>query len=89
MDFEKQEYNNIVVTGFNNFKDFFSRGLNLIAALHRTSINSIDQIFVFNLGFDDSIKEFLNSLEKVTVLEFPSYLTENYYPDFLTPTFFS
>jgi len=89
MDFEKKEYNNIVVTGFNNFKDFFSRGLNLIAALHRTSIDSIDQIFIFNLGFDDDIKAFLNSLEKVTVLEFPSYLTEKYYPEFLTPSFFS
>ena len=89
MDFEKYDYDNIVVTGFNNFKDFFSRGLNLIAGLHRTSINSIDQIFVFNLGFDDKLKAFLNSLEKVTVLEFPKYLSEKYYPEFLTPSFFS
>ncbi len=89
MDFARQDYNNIVITGFNNYKDFFARGLDLIAGIHRTSIESVDQIFVFNLGFDDEIKRFLNSIQKVTVLEFPDYLKTKYFPEFLKPNIFA
>jgi len=89
MDFDKRDFNNVVITGFNNYKDFFARGLTLISGLHRTSYETIDQIFVFNLGFDDDRRKFLNSLAKVTVLDFPSYLKENYYPEFLTPSLFA
>ncbi len=60
----------VVITSFNS--DYFNQGLNLIAGLHRTSYQSVDQIFVYDLGLTQFEKDYLRLFEKVFVLEYPT-----------------
>lgn len=80
--------NNIVVTAFDNNIDYFYRGMVLIAALHRTSFDSVDKIIVYNLGFDEEKKKMLNDFAKVEVMEFPSEIA-NIYDGYLSPKQFA
>ena len=72
----------IVVTSFDSA--YFQQGLNLIAALHRTSLKSFDELFVYSLDLSEMERHRLASLEKVRVLDYPSELSE-LFPEYLDP----
>ena len=73
----------LVVTAFDS--EYFNQGLNLIAGLHRTSLDSFDEIFVYSLGLDSAKRARLAALEKTTVLDFPADIAQRTFPEFLDP----
>jgi FkbM family methyltransferase len=78
--------NRIVVTSFNS--DYFNQGLNLIAGLHRTSYQSVDQIFIYDLGLTQFEKEYLRLFEKVFVLDYPKEV-KGFFDGYLAPKNYS
>ncbi len=73
----------LVVTAFD--AEYFNQGLNIIAALHRTSLDSFDELFVYSLGLSPSQRARLAALEKTTVLDFPADILQRTFPEFLDP----
>jgi len=65
---EEKPPNKIIVTACN--EPFMDSCLTLIASIHRTSIDEVDAIYVYNLGLSEKSSEKLNKLEKVTVKRF-------------------
>jgi glycosyltransferase involved in cell wall biosynthesis len=72
----------IVITSFDS--SYFRQGVNLIAALHRTSLTTIDSILVYALGLSDFQRERLGALEKVQVLDYPPECV-SFFPEYLDP----
>ena len=72
----------VVLTSFDSA--FFQQGLNLIAALHRTSLDSFDDLFVYSLDLNEVERQRLASLEKVKVVDYPAELSEHF-PEYLDP----
>lgn len=72
----------IVITSFDSH--YFHQGLNLIASLHRTSFETIDKIFVYSLNLDQREVHTLESLEKVTVLQYPDEAAD-IFPGYMDP----
>ena len=77
---------NIFVTSCNSV--FFKSCISLITSLHKTSLNTIDKIIVYNLGLKKIEKNFLNSLKKVAVIDYPA-LVDNFWDGYLNPTTFA
>src|SRR3546814_8318761 len=50
----------------------YHQGLNLIASLHRTSFDTVDEIIVYSLGLEAHEAGALEALEKVRVLQYPN-----------------
>lgn len=73
---------NLAITTFD--RNYFQQGINLIAGIHRTSLNSIDMILVFDLGMEEHQKQFLNKMKKVRIVSYPS-LVKNFYDEYLNP----
>jgi FkbM family methyltransferase len=73
----------IVVTSFDSH--YFQQGLNLIASLHRTSIDSIDRIVVYPLGLNENERGRLSDLEKVELVDYPDNIRQLTFPEFLDP----
>jgi len=59
----------LVVTSFDS--QYFQQGLNLIASLHRTSLDTLDEILVYSLGLSPVEVARLEMLEKVRVVGYP------------------
>lgn len=72
----------IVITSFD--QHYFKQGLNLIASLHRTSLDSVDEIVVYGLDLLPVQRERLAMLEKVRVVDYPAE-TRTFYPEYLQP----
>ena len=72
----------IVVTSFDSA--YYQQGLNLIAGLHRTSFESIDNIFVYSLGLTEYERRRLESLDKVDVIDYPEAATDHF-AEYLDP----
>lgn len=66
---------NILITACN--QEYFNACLTLIASVHRTSFNIIDEIYIYNLGLDEKSIQLLNKLKKVKVIFFED-LKEKY-----------
>ncbi len=77
---------NIFVTSFNS--SFFKSSITLISSLHETSINTIDKIIIYNLGLKRIEINFLNTLKKVEVIEYPD-MVNNLWNGYLDPTTFA
>lgn len=75
-------YNNIVITATNSA--YYDSLLTLIASAHRTSTDVIDQIYVYNLGLNDSEIAHLQKLHLVQVINFTQN-DINSHPKFLEP----
>ncbi|MCZ6662047.1 MAG: glycosyltransferase family 2 protein, partial [Actinobacteria bacterium] len=60
----------VVATTFD--ASYYEQGLNLIAGLHRTSMDSVDQIVVFDLGLESEQRDHLSGYDRVTVVDYPS-----------------
>lgn len=86
--FNVRKKKNIVFTASNNHRDYFYRLLVLIAAIHRTSYNTVDEIVVYNLGFGEAMKKLLEGYEKVRVEEFPDEIA-NIYAGYLQADMFA
>ncbi|MGM0695026.1 MAG: hypothetical protein ACQEUN_16740 [Pseudomonadota bacterium] len=72
----------IIATSFD--RNYFQQGLNLIASLHRTSYLCFDVIKVYDIDFTLNQKKYLNDLEKVQVVPYPSWC-EGIFEGFLSP----
>lgn len=72
----------VVATAFD--PHYFRQGLNLIASLHRTSLDIVDQILVYSVGLTLEQRTCLCSLERVQVLDFPA-ITHTFYEEYLHP----
>jgi len=72
-----------IITSFDSH--YFQQGLNLIASLHRTSIDSFDRILVYPLGLSQFERGRLADLEKVELVDYPEDLPAQTFPDFLEP----
>jgi len=77
---------NIFITSFNSL--FFKASISLISSLHKTSIDTIDKIIIYNLGLKKIEKDFLNTLKKVEVIEYPTTIN-NLWDGYLDPTTFA
>ena len=77
-----QTYKNILVTATNS--PYYESLLTMISGVHKDSLDIVDMIFVYNLGLDSSEINNLNKLKNVTVLDFPSNVTE-LHPKFMEP----
>ena len=75
-------YKNSIITATNSL--YYDSLLTLISSIHKTSINIIDQIFVYNLGLSDLEINNLKRIKKVTILEF-SDTDKNLHPKFMEP----
>lgn len=75
-------YDNIVVSTANS--PYFSSLLTLINGVHTFGLNCVDQIFVYDLGLDQSEITILNRLKNVTILNYHEDLKERH-PKFLEP----
>jgi FkbM family methyltransferase len=73
----------IVITSFDSA--YFQQGLNLIASLHRTSLESIDGILVYPLALSAGERQRLERLEKVQLVDYPRNIAEQTFVDFLLP----
>src|SRR3546814_11743138 len=60
----------IFITSFDSH--YYHQGLNLIASLHRTSFDTVDEIIVYSLGLEAHEAGALEALEKVRVLQYPN-----------------
>lgn len=58
-----------IITAFDS--KYFNQGLNLIASLHRSSLLSFDQIYVYSIGLSQAEEGLLASLQKVKVVHLP------------------
>ena len=67
--------NNIIITAAN--AAFYNSLLTLIASIHRESFDLVDQVFVFDLGLNDHQKKAVNSLSKVSIVNFPDNVNTN------------
>ncbi len=76
----------ILIASFNSL--FFKAAITLISSLHKTSINTIDKIIIYNLGLKKIEKNFLNSLKKVEIIEYPEFLN-NFWEGYINPTTFA
>lgn len=77
---------NIFITSCNNI--FFKSCVTLIASLHKTSLNTVNKIFIYDLGLNQIEKKFLDSLKKVEVVDYPPSLNE-FWDGYLSPTTFA
>jgi len=77
---------NIFITSFNSL--FFKASITLISSLHKTSIDTIDKIIIYSLGLKKIEKDFLNTLKKVEVIEYPTTIN-NLWDGYLDPTIFA
>jgi hypothetical protein len=77
---------NILITSFNSL--FFKASVTLISSLHKTSINTIEKIIIYNLGLRKIEIDFLNTLKKVEVIEYPAMIN-NFWDGYLDPTTFA
>jgi len=77
---------NIFITSFNSL--FFKASITLVSSLHKTSIDTIDKIIIYNLGLKKIEKDFLNTLKKVEVIEYPATIN-NFWDGYLDPTTFA
>lgn len=75
-------YDNILVTATNSL--YYNSVLTLINSLHETTLGTIDQIYVYNLGLNATEISHLNKIKKVTVVEFPEK-DKLLHPKFLEP----
>lgn len=75
-------YNNIIITATNS--PYYDSLLTLIASIHKTSLDIVDQIFVYNLGLTESEINKLIKIHKVTVINF-SDKDKASHPKFLEP----
>jgi GT2 family glycosyltransferase len=82
LDLDRPRPRRVVITSFDS--GYFRQGLNLIAALHRTSLSSFDKILVYPLGLSEFERARLSSLEKVTVRDYPKE-TERFFEEYLHP----
>ncbi len=76
----------IFVTSCNSV--FFKSCISLIASLHKTSLDTIDKIFIYDLGLKKIERNFLNSLKKVEVVDYPDSVN-NFWDGYLNPTSFA
>ena len=76
----------IFITSFNSL--FFKASISLISSLYKTSIDTIDKIIIYNLGLKKIEKDFLNTLKKVEVIEYPPIIN-NLWNGYLDPTTFA
>lgn len=76
----------ILVASFNSL--FFKAGITLISSIHKTSIDTIDKIIIYNLGLKKIEINFLNSLKKVEIVEYPEFLN-NFWNGYINPTSFA
>jgi hypothetical protein len=76
----------ILITSFNSL--FFKAFITLISSLHKTSINILEKIIIYNLGLSKIEKDFLNTLKKVEVVEYPTMIN-NFWNGYLAPTTFA
>lgn len=67
--------NRIIVTACNS--RYFHSVQTLIASIHRLSIDTIDHIYVFNLGLTTNEIKSINSWKKCSVENFPEYVNTN------------
>ncbi|NER01932.1 MAG: hypothetical protein F6K17_04405 [Okeania sp. SIO3C4] len=72
----------IVVTSFD--KNYFNQGVNLFAGLHRTSFNDLDMAIIFDVGLTSHQREFLDNLEKVKVVDYPTEV-KDFFDGYLHP----
>ncbi len=77
---------NLVVTAFNSA--YFKAGLTLIAAIHRTSRATVNNILVFDLGLTHAQRQFLSRCEAVEVVSFPEFVND-FFPGYLEPRQFA
>ena len=75
----------ILVTACND--RYFKACLTLIASIHRTSLNIVDEIRVYNLGLSEQNKTVLRSLKKVKLLYFEDL--KDSMPDIDIPYFYT
>ena len=52
-------------------RHYFEQGLSLIAGVHRTSLGSVSQIVIYDLGLTDQQRGSLEGLAKTTVVAYP------------------
>lgn len=71
-----QTYNNILITTANS-KYYYSL-LTLINGVHQFGLDCVDQILVFDLGLDTQEITTLNSLKKVTVMNYPQEYVDSH-----------
>lgn len=71
-----------MVTAFD--EHYFRQGLNLVASLHRTSLDVFDALLVYDVGLTPAQRLRLNELERVSVIDFPA-VTHSFYPAYLHP----
>ncbi|GAB4375952.1 MAG: hypothetical protein Kow00121_22310 [Elainellaceae cyanobacterium] len=76
----------VIITSFDS--NYFNQGLNLIAGIHRTSYESVDRIFVYNLGLSQFEQEYLHKIEKVVVLDYPE-VVQSFFDGYLHPKNYS
>ena len=74
--------NNIIITACNS--PYFESLLTLISTCHKHSMNTVDKIFVYNLGLDTQEIKRLESIKNVTVVNF-SEEAKNSHPKFMEP----
>jgi hypothetical protein len=77
---------NIFVTSCNSI--FFKSCISLIASLHKTNLNTIDKIFIYDLGLKKIERNFLSSLKKVDVVDYPASVN-NFWDGYLNPVAFA
>jgi len=81
-DLLKERPRQLVVTSFDS--GYFQQGLNLIASLHRTSLDSVDKILVYPLRLSKEERHYLESLEKVELVDYPEQ-AKAFFPEYLEP----
>jgi FkbM family methyltransferase len=72
----RQQRHVTVVTSFD--QHYFEQGLNLIAGLHRTSQDVIDEILVYDLDLTPEQRELVDGLEATKVIDFPDQMRSNF-----------
>jgi hypothetical protein len=75
-------YNNIIITATNS--SYYDSLLTLISSIHENSIDIVNQIFVYNLGLEETEKSRLATLKNVSLIDFPEE-AKKLHPKFLEP----
>jgi len=86
MNIELVKSRKILVTSFNSL--FLKAGITLISSIHKTSIDTVDKIVIYNLGLKKIEINFLKSLKKVEIIEYPKFLN-NFWDGYTNPTTFA
>lgn len=71
-----------MVTAFD--EHYFRQGLNLVASIHRTSLDVVDALLVYDVGLTPAQRTHLDALERVAVVDFPA-VTHGFYAAYLHP----